>query len=149
MKAMLIIAVVGFLLYVAHDSEVFIDESIEDPTYFEMLNFVRADQTDKNIYDYDNYVCHDFTNDVLENAKEQKIRAGYVYLNCYMGHAIVCFETMDRGLYFLEPQLDIVFNEMEMNRMIENKWYNVGNGFYQYDNSFTKYEIESWNNNLI
>ena len=149
MKFMIIIFVVAFAItYVVSSTDLINDNSIKNPTYEEMVQFIGCDQTDKNIYIPGNYVCHDFTEDVLENAKELKIRAGYVYINCdYDGHAIVCFETEDRGLYFLEPQYDILFSEKEMNKMKETGQYDIPNSLFTY--TFTNYNIRYWNNKII
>ena len=148
MKFMLLCIIVGVLFYASGNeiNEALADTSIKDPTYQEMVQFVGSDLTDRNQYDFDNYVCHDFTNDVLDNAYKQKIRAGYVYIKSSLGHAIVCFETTDKGLYFLEPQLDIIFDEAEMNTMVKNGWYSISDTSYYFSNSIYGYEIESWNN---
>jgi hypothetical protein len=80
--------------------------NIRDPTYTEMLNFIAVDQTDKNTYNL-TYDCHDFTRDVLENAFILGLKGGYVYIEfAESAHAIVCFDTVDKGLVFVEPQSD-------------------------------------------
>lgn len=80
---------------------------IRDPTYQEVLQFISSDQTDKNQYDEESYTCHDFTADFKNNAFEAGYRCGYVYLELREGaHAIVCFDTIDNDLIFIEPQDD-------------------------------------------
>jgi hypothetical protein len=85
--------------------------NIRDPTYSEMLNFISVDQTDKNTYDENTYYCYHFCNDVLTNAFSQGLKAGFVYIEFAEGaHAAVCFDTVDRGLVFVEPQGDDIVN---------------------------------------
>lgn len=128
---------------------------IENPSYKEMVGFVREDKTDANTYDWNTYVCEDFANDVIENAREEDIRAGMVYLESptSMGHAIVCFKTKDKGLYFLEPQLDIIFSKGRMENMLRRGVYDIqteyGGSYVSYTEYFNMplsgYHIERWN----
>ena len=81
--------------------------NIRDPTYQEVVTFIALDQTDKNEYDEDNYYCFHFTADVERNAFEAGYRCGLVYIECALSaHAVVCFNTTDGGLIFVEPQTD-------------------------------------------
>lgn len=84
---------------------------IRDPTYNEVLEFISSDKTDENEYDPGSYTCINFAADVKNNAFYKGYRCGYVYiLFPDSGHAIVCFNTVDRGLVFIEPQSDDVVN---------------------------------------
>jgi len=81
--------------------------NIRDPTYQEALQFIRSDQTDKNQYNQ-SYTCINFANDFINNALNEGYRCGYVKIE-FQGaqqHAIVCFNTSDNGLIFIEPQND-------------------------------------------
>ncbi len=85
--------------------------NIRDPTYSEMQSFISADQTDKNTYDSETYYCFHFCRDVLDNAFSQGLRGGFVYIEFESAaHGVVCFDTVDRGLVFVEPQTDEVVN---------------------------------------
>lgn len=96
---------------------------VENPTFEEMILFVAIDQTDKKPYTK-TYVCHHFTHDLIAGARERDIQAGYVTLyNKPNGHAIVAFQTVDRGLYFVEPQSDNIITEEEMEQMVEQQCY--------------------------
>lgn len=85
--------------------------NIRNPTYQEMLNFIAADQTDKNPYIHGSYVCWNFAADVTNNAFKAGYRCGWVYVEfAYTAHATVCFNTTDHGLIFVEPQDDMIMN---------------------------------------
>ena len=82
--------------------------SIRNPTYAEALAFISSDRTDRNVYT-DDYVCYDFTADFNYNAEQQGYRCGFVYITfSESAHAIACFETIDNGLIYVEPQTDEV-----------------------------------------
>ena len=81
---------------------------LEDPAYKEMKVFIGQDSTDKRLYYSGNYTCYHFSTDVVNHAKAEGIRVGYVVLVFPdpPSHAIICFDTEDRGLVFIEPQAD-------------------------------------------
>ena len=84
--------------------------TIKDPTYEQMMSFIREDRTDKKQYIEGEYVCTNFAMDVCNYAEEEGIRCAYVnlwYPN-EMGHAIIAFNTIDKGLIYIEPQTDEV-----------------------------------------
>jgi len=77
-----------------------------DPTYQEMKNFLKADDSDAISYSKD-HSCTDFTTEVNNNAESKGIRCGTVYIiYAETGHSIVAFNTTDKGLIFIEPQYD-------------------------------------------
>jgi hypothetical protein len=79
---------------------------IRDPTYYEAIAFINSDKTDENGYT-DDYVCYDFTADFSSNAFQMGYRCGFVYIEFSdSAHAIVCFNTTDNGLIYIEPQND-------------------------------------------
>jgi len=79
---------------------------IRDPTYDEAIAFINSDKTDENEYT-SNYVCYDFTADFNSNAFQAGYRCGFVYIEFTdSAHAIVCFNTTDMGLIYIEPQSD-------------------------------------------
>jgi len=83
---------------------------LSKPTYTELLGFLSRDRTDTKPYITGSYVCSDFSADVNNNAEGEGIRCALVHLDYAdedtPGHAIVAFETTDRGLVFIEPQSD-------------------------------------------
>ncbi|MBA7542467.1 hypothetical protein ES705_34788 [subsurface metagenome] len=78
-----------------------------NPTHKEMREFLARDKTDSNPFVIGEYVCSDFAAEVNNNAEADGIRAAYVRIRSKeWGHALVAFETVDRGLIFIEPQSD-------------------------------------------
>ena len=78
-----------------------------NPTYAELVAFIKADTTDTNDYvleGYEAYVCSDFAEDVHNNAEAAGIRAAFVSMYFEgkdKGHALDAFETTDRGLVYI------------------------------------------------
>ena len=80
---------------------------LRNPTYNEVMEFIASDSTDKNQYCEENYTCADFAADLKSKALEAGYNCGYVVIEFPdTGHTIVCFNTTDRGLIFIEPQED-------------------------------------------
>ncbi len=84
--------------------------TLRDPTYNEVVTFLRKDKTDENKYvedTYGVYVCSHFVRDIGNNAEEAGLRSAFVELR-YLegGHAIIAFDTIDKGLVYFEPQTD-------------------------------------------
>ena len=86
--------------------------TIKDPTYKEMMSFISDDDTDKAEYITGEYECTDFATRLCNNAEEEGIRCAYVSLRFPggKGHAIVAFNTIDKGLTYIEPQYDDLVN---------------------------------------
>lgn len=106
------------------------NKTLYNPTYNEVVLFLENDTINKNPYkgqyiDYINwtirnyteyYVCLHFANDLIKNVVVKNIKCGFVELTCYnitydiwWGHAMVAFNTIDRGVIFVEPQTDEIF----------------------------------------
>jgi hypothetical protein len=99
---------------------------LHDPTYLEVVRFIREDNTDEHEYVEENYVCTDFVADFKRNAMERGIRCIAVSLKFpETGHMIVAFETIDKGLVYVEPQHDIIIEELE----IGQEYWNVLNRY--------------------
>lgn len=86
--------------------------TIKDPSYNDMLRFLEDDDTDKAEYIEDEYECIEFTTDLCNRAEEKGIRCAYVSVRFPdgRGHAIVAFNTIDKGLIYIEPQYDDLVN---------------------------------------
>ena len=81
---------------------------LRDPTYSEMNRFITEDDTDKNEYIDGVYTCTDYAAGLNNNAVQLGYNAAYVYISYPdgTGHAIAAFQTVDKGLIFIEPQFD-------------------------------------------
>jgi len=86
--------------------------TLRNPTYEEVITFLKQDKTDKNEYvedTYGVYVCSHFARDVCNNAEEAGLRCAFVELRYPEGgHAIIAFDTIDKGLVYFEPMTDEV-----------------------------------------
>jgi len=81
--------------------------TLRDPTYKEVVDFLKRDKTDRNEYDEDSYVCSHFARDVGNNAEAEGLRCALVELRYSGGgHSIIAFDTIDKGLVYFEPQFD-------------------------------------------
>jgi len=115
--------------------------TLRNPTYQEVMKFLADDATNLRAYLEEDYVCVDFAAEVNNNAEEKGIRCAVVdifYPEGY-GHAIVAFDTADRGLVFIEPQFD---REV---RLEIGKSYSKINGFTPAprDDTIVRYVV-SW-----
>ena len=80
---------------------------LSDPTHKEMWEFLARDDTDSKPYINGEYVCNDFAAQLDNNAEAAGIRTAYVRIQAKnWWHAVVAFETLDRGIIFIEPQSD-------------------------------------------
>ncbi|MCL0094776.1 hypothetical protein M1N58_02630 [Dehalococcoidales bacterium] len=99
---------------------------LRNPTYKELMDFLRRDKTDLKPYIKGEYTCSNFSADVNINAELEGIRAAWVRLRFadeeVRGHAIVAFETIDKGLIFIEPQTDEIAKPV----IGESYWQSVG-----------------------
>jgi len=113
------------------------DYNIRDPTYNEALAFINSDKTNENEYS-ENYTCHHFTADFKNNAFEAGYRCGYVHIAFpEVAHAIVCFNTTDHGVIFIEPQWDDIVT------LIIGQSYSDLNGYEipDYDDTIVDFDI--------
>lgn len=97
-----------------------------DPTYDQLVQFLKADQTVKHQYDYPNYTCADFARQLHNDAEVQGIRAGFASIDFFdtslsyaeyddgsgsfnppnrtlsEGHGLNVFNTTDKGLVYVD-----------------------------------------------
>ena len=106
---MLYLLVAGAIIsgiFAAYAADVRRYRSLRDPTYREALQFVRSDQTDRNEYNQ-TYTCFNFASDFVNNALREGYGCAYVVIEFPDAeHAVVGFNTVDKGLVFIEPQND-------------------------------------------
>jgi len=112
--------------------------TLRNPIYSELMRFLADDRTDSNEYVEGVYVCYDFAADVNNNAEAKGIRTAFVYIEYLDGaHAIVAFETVDRGLIFIEPQFD---DEVQISLGTS---YSQANGYLEpaHNDTITKFVV--------
>ncbi len=82
--------------------------TLTDPTYSALMRFLENDDTDKAEYIKGEYECAEFATNLCNRAEDKDIRCAYVSLRFPdgRGHAIVAFDTIDKGLTYIEPQYD-------------------------------------------
>lgn len=76
----------------------------KDPTWDELMSFLRQDTTEQIPYVDNSFVCADFAENLHNNAEKAGIRAAYVVVNFTsgVGHGCDAFRTTDRGLVFID-----------------------------------------------
>lgn len=91
--------------------ELFNNPSSRNPTYAELIAFIRTDDTDAKRYlerrigGWQPFVCADFAEAVHNNAEGAGIRAAWVSIDLAgeeVGHALNAFETTDKGLAYID-----------------------------------------------
>jgi hypothetical protein len=81
------------------------NESAINPTWDELISFLKADDTDRILYQNDRYVSSDFAERLHNNAEGAGIRASFVTVDFYDStdtHALNAFETIDKGLTYVD-----------------------------------------------
>jgi len=103
--------------------------TLRNPTYQEAMDFTATDRTDEHEYQEEIYTCSDFATDFNNNAEENGLRCAYIYIEYTsdLGHSITGFDTVDRGIIFIEPQFDKVVT------LEEGMHYSEENGFKEPD----------------
>ncbi len=81
------------------------NSTAHDPSYGELLNFLKNDDTVKNKYVSPNFTCADFAQELQNHAESDGIRCGFAgisFLNSKYGHAMDVFDTTDKGLVYVD-----------------------------------------------
>lgn len=84
---------------------------LKNPTFEEAKDFIIKDPTNKNRWIEDVHECRHFATDVCNNARDAGLNCAFVLL-CYDHgqHAVVAFNTTNKGLVYIEPQTDAVIH---------------------------------------
>ena len=81
--------------------------ALKNPTFQELRDFILKDRANRNEFVLNQYECRHFATDVNNNAEAKGLRCAFVLLCFDRGqHAVVAFDTTDRGLVYIEPQTD-------------------------------------------
>ena len=76
-----------------------------NPTWGQLLKFIRSDDTDQQTYIEGVYMCGSFAETVHNNAEQEGIRAAWVaidFADDSDSHALNAFYTVDMGLVFVD-----------------------------------------------
>lgn len=76
----------------------------KDPSWDQLVAFLKNDKTDDNLYDKNSFVCTNFSQMLHNNAEKAGIKAAYVGINFVKGpaHALNAFNTSDKGLVYID-----------------------------------------------
>ncbi len=76
----------------------------EDPSWEQLEWFLICDDTDKQSYLPDSFICAGFATTLHDNAEAEGIRASYVSVKFADGpaHALNAFNTTDRGIVYID-----------------------------------------------
>lgn len=92
-------------------------QNLRNPSFAELIDFLAADKTNEIPYSVPDFMCHHYSLTLRENANKQGLRCAFVevaYVPVEGGvgvnyaHAIVAFNTTDRGIIYIEPQNDSI-----------------------------------------
>ena len=76
-----------------------------NPTWSELMAFLRADPTDDEYYEENQFICGDFAEMLHNNAEAAKIKSAFVavfFKDKEIGHALNAFKTRDKGLVYVD-----------------------------------------------
>ena len=75
-----------------------------DPTWGELITFLRKDDTDDHLYINGSFVCGDFAEMLHNNAEASGIKAALIGVDFIVGdeHALNAFNTTDNGLVYVD-----------------------------------------------
>ncbi len=77
----------------------------KDPSWQELMSFIKSDGTDAKPYIPDVFICGAFAEQVQHNAEAAGIRSAIVFINfadSRIGHALNAFKTTDKGLVYID-----------------------------------------------
>jgi hypothetical protein len=107
---------------------------MHDPTFSEVEEFISQDTTNEFEYVNDTFTCKNYAQVVNNNAEELGIRCAYVVLMFKNGsHAIVGFNTTDRGMIYIEPQEDDLILILEIGKQYWTECVIPKDDTYYYD----------------
>jgi hypothetical protein len=75
-----------------------------DPSYSELINFLRVDNTEKGLYVPGQHVCINFAVELHDNAERNQIKAHIFSIDFTYGESHACngFNTTDRGWIYID-----------------------------------------------
>jgi hypothetical protein len=103
------------------------NSSAHDPSYGELMDFLKTDDTVNNKYDKPNFTCADFAVEMQTHAECDGIQCGYAsfsFMGKESGHAVDVFNTVDEGLVYVDATGGklIITNNIQPGE----RYYNLG-----------------------
>ena len=95
-----------------------------DPTYSQLMQFLKQDITDQNEYSEIHYNCVDFAKDLHDHAESKGIKSVWVgidFVGQEVGHALNSFNTTDRGLVFIDVTAGVLEQTPSFDFYLKNK----------------------------
>lgn len=77
------------------------NKSAVNPTYSQLLSFIKEDKTDQRKYIPGKYTCGDFAETVQNNAAKAGYKAGWVTIEG-VNHCCNAFQTSDKGIIYID-----------------------------------------------
>ena len=81
------------------------NDNATDPSYDQLLTFLKADKTDEHPYIDGQYICVDFAKTLHDNAERSGIKAAFIgcdFSGNSIGHAFNMFNTTDKGIVYID-----------------------------------------------
>ncbi|MCK4365158.1 MAG: hypothetical protein KAW45_03850 [Thermoplasmatales archaeon] len=89
--------------------------NLHNPTFSEARYFINNDLTNQIPYEPVNFTCAHYAQGVNNNAEDMGIACAVVVLNFNQSsHAIIAFNSTDRGMVYFEPQTDDIVVNLEI-----------------------------------
>lgn len=94
----------------------------QNPSWSQLIEFLKRDDTDKQRYSYNSFVCADFAEMLHNNAEDAGWRCAYVCVDLSIGgHALNAFETTDKGLVYIDCTNSISLSPRSADKTVEVK----------------------------
>ena len=89
--------------------------NLHNPSFSEARYFMNNDDTNEIPYEAVNFTCAHYSQRANNNAEDMGISCAVVILNFNLSsHAIIAFNTTDRGMVYFEPQTDDIVVNLEI-----------------------------------
>lgn len=115
-----------------HQLHIINNPNAKEVTYAEVKAFIILDKTDEFIYDYNSFICTDYSEMVHNNAEQHEIKSGMIIVDFTngIGHIFNVFNTTDKGLIYVDcTEYDTYIDSFEIGSTINycnNEYYMNG-----------------------
>jgi len=89
------------------------------PDYNQLNYFINLDDIDQYLYDDESFDCTEFSNLFVKRFADKGFFSCTAELNLLsnnksFGHIIVAVYTLDKGLFYVEPQTDMIISDKDL-----------------------------------